>query len=248
MTDSAEAVVIGAGVAGVSAAYHLAVVQGAKRVRIVDPRPPLTLTSDKSAECYRNWWPNSPMVQLMNRSIDLLEKVAAESGNVIGINRRGYLFITADEARLHTMIEEAHHTSTLGAGTVRIHPGPIPYRHSPDEGYLGAPEGADILIGSDTIREHFPFITDKAVGAVHVRRAGWLSAQQLGAWMLERARQDGTTFLQDEVTKIDVDGDSVTGVGLASGDRIASNVVVNAGGANVAFGGQHGGGRPAGPC
>ncbi|HEY6627766.1 MAG TPA: FAD-dependent oxidoreductase [Acidimicrobiia bacterium] len=230
MTDSADAVVIGAGVAGVSAAYHLAVAQGAKRVKIVDPRPPLTLTSDKSAECYRNWWPNSPMVELMNRSIDLLEKVAAESGNVIGMNRRGYLFITADEARLHSMIEEAHHTSTLGAGTVRIHPGPIPYRHSPEEGYVGAPEGADILIGADTIREHFPFITDKAVGAVHVRRAGWLSAQQLGAWMLERARQDGATFVQDEVTEIDVDGGSVTGVGLASGDRIATKVVVNAAG------------------
>ena len=230
MTDSADAVVIGAGVAGVSAAYHLAVVQGAKRVRIVDPRPPLTLTSDKSAECYRNWWPNTPMVQLMNHSIDLLEKVAAESGNVIGMNRRGYLFITADDARLHTMIEEAHHTSTLGAGTVRIHPGPIPYRHSPEDGYLGAPEGADILVGSDTIREHFPFITEKAVGAVHVRRAGWLSAQQLGAWMLERARERGAGFIQDEVTGIEVDGDSVKGVSLASGDQIKTDVVVDAAG------------------
>src|SRR5256886_11256899 len=37
-------------------------------------RSPLSLTSDKSTECYRNWWPGpgDDMVALMNRSIDLL--------------------------------------------------------------------------------------------------------------------------------------------------------------------------------
>lgn len=230
MADSADVMVIGAGIAGVSAAYHLAVAQGLKRVRIVDPRPPLTLTSDKSTECYRNWWPNTPMIELMNHSIDLLEKMAAESGNVIGMNRRGYLFVTGNEARFHSMIEEAHLTSTLGAGPVRIHPGPIPYRPSPEAGYLGAPEGADIFVGSDTVREHFPFITEHAVGAIHVRRAGWFSAQQLGAWMLDRARENGARFIQDEVTAIAVSGGSVSGLSLESGGEVEAPVVVDAAG------------------
>ncbi|MEX1124476.1 MAG: FAD-dependent oxidoreductase [Acidimicrobiia bacterium] len=230
MADSANVMVIGAGIAGVSAAYHLAVTQGLERVRIVDPRPPLTLTSDKSTECYRNWWPNTPMIELMNHSIDLLEKMAAESGNVIGMNRRGYLFVTGNEARFHSMIEEAHLTSTLGAGPVRIHPGPIPYRPSPEAGYLGAPEGADIFVGSDTVREHFPFITEHAVGAIHVRRAGWFSAQQLGAWMLDRARENGARFIQDEVTGIAVIGGSVSGVSLESGGEVEAAVVVDAAG------------------
>jgi len=49
---------------------------------VVDERPPLTLTSDKSAECYRNWWPGpgDDQVALMNRSIDLLEELAVISG------------------------------------------------------------------------------------------------------------------------------------------------------------------------
>src|SRR3990170_1970028 len=115
MADSADVVVIGAGVAGVSAAYHLGVAKGLERVLIVDSRPPMTLTSDKSTECYRNWWPSLPMVELMNHSIDLLERMAAESGNVFGMSRRGYLFVTGDDARLHSMIEEAHLTSALGA-------------------------------------------------------------------------------------------------------------------------------------
>ena len=51
-----DAVVCGAGIAGIAAAYALAD-SGLKRVLIVDPGAPLSLTSDKSTECYRNWWP-----------------------------------------------------------------------------------------------------------------------------------------------------------------------------------------------
>ncbi len=75
---------------------------------IVDPRPPLTLTSDKSTECYRNWWPNEPMVQLMGRSIDLLDTYARESDDVFGLTRRGYLYLTADSNRLATMARQAN--------------------------------------------------------------------------------------------------------------------------------------------
>src|SRR5438128_416380 len=52
-------------------------------VVLVDERPPLSLTSDKSTECYRNWWagPGDDVVALMNRSIDLLEELARESSN-----------------------------------------------------------------------------------------------------------------------------------------------------------------------
>ena len=164
---------------------------GIGHVVIVDPLPPLSLTSDKSTECYRNWWPNLPMVGLMSRSIDLLEKMAAHSGNVFALNRRGYLFVTAEDERFHRMVEDAHHTSTLGAGPVRLHPGPIPYRASPAEGFTGVPEGADILVGPEEVLAHFPFMTNQAVGAIHVRRAGWFSAQQLGAWMLDQGEGSG---------------------------------------------------------
>ena len=74
-TESANIVIVGAGIAGISAAYHLAVKQGMRNVVMIDERDPLTLTSDKSMECYRNWWPgpNDHMVCFMNRSIDLME-------------------------------------------------------------------------------------------------------------------------------------------------------------------------------
>ena len=79
----ANVVICGAGIAGISAAYHLAVQRGVKDVVLVDERAPLSLTSDKSTECYRNWWPGpgDAMVKLMSRSIDLIEDLARESGN-----------------------------------------------------------------------------------------------------------------------------------------------------------------------
>src|SRR3989337_2847841 len=94
---TADVVICGGGIAGIAAAYHLAVRRGITDVVLVDERPPLSLTSHKSTECYRNWWPGpgDAMVALMNRSIDLLEELARASGNVFRMNRRGDLFATA---------------------------------------------------------------------------------------------------------------------------------------------------------
>jgi len=77
---TAEVVICGAGIAGIATAYHLAARRGVNGVVLVDERPPLSLTSDKSTECYRNWWPGpgDAMVALMTRSIDLLEDLARE--------------------------------------------------------------------------------------------------------------------------------------------------------------------------
>ena len=230
MSRRAEVVVIGAGIAGISTAYELTVKHGIADVVIVDPRPPMSLTSDKSTECYRNWWPNLPMVRLMSRSIDLLEKMASESGNIFALNRRGYLFVTGDEENFHWMVEDAHHTSTLGAGPVRFHPGPIPYRASPAEGVIGAPEGADILVGTDVVLDHFPYLTPEAVGAIHVRRAGWFSAQQLGAWMLDQSKDRGLEIFVDEVTGIEMAAGAIRSVFLAGGGEIATEAVVDAAG------------------
>ena len=92
--STADAVVCGAGIAGIAAAYHLSVKHGVGKIVLVDEGAPLSLTSDKSTECYRNWWPGpgDAMVRLMNRSIDLMEELARESGNRFHLNRRGYLF------------------------------------------------------------------------------------------------------------------------------------------------------------
>jgi len=153
--ETADVVICGAGIAGIAAAYHLAVGQGIRDVVLVDERPPLSLTSDKSTECYRNWWPGpgDAMVSLMNRSIDLMEELAYETGNVFHLNRRGYLFVTADPARIPDFTRAADEAAELGAGPARIYtgqPGEPDYVPAPPEGLLveaGVLDGHRRLVG-----------------------------------------------------------------------------------------------------
>src|SRR5512146_1136811 len=120
MTQTADIVICGAGITGISAAHYLGKA-GYKNILLVDERPPLTFTSDRSTECYRNWWPDSEMLALMNRSIDLMEAMADECGNVFRMNRRGYLYVTAEESKIAEMETASRVISDLGAGPIRVH-------------------------------------------------------------------------------------------------------------------------------
>ncbi|MFQ5614389.1 MAG: NAD(P)/FAD-dependent oxidoreductase [Anaerolineae bacterium] len=247
MTSStAEVVICGAGIAGVAAAYHLTVRRGLKNVVLVDERPPLTLTSDKSTECYRNWWPGpgEAMVSLMNRSIDILEELARESNNIFNLNRRGYLFATANPARIPEFERIAAESSDLGAGPVRYHtgrPGEPAYVPAPAHGFEDQPTGADIILDRGLIREQFPCLAENTVALLHARRCGWFSAQQLGMYMLEQARAHGATLVSARVEGVDLAGGRVEAVRLSESNGsalISTPIFVNAAGPFVKQVGQ----------
>src|SRR5215510_2296561 len=121
--SSARIVICGAGIAGISAAYYLAVEHGQRNVVLVEQGNPLSLTSDKSTEAYRNWWPgpDTAMTAFMNRSIDLIEGIARQTGNRINLNRRGYLFATADPDKIALLDAMAQTAEARGSGPVRVH-------------------------------------------------------------------------------------------------------------------------------
>ncbi len=220
MTRSAEVVICGAGIAGISAAYHLAAVQRVGRVVLVDERPPLSLTSDKSTECYRNWWPGpgDAMVRLMNRSIDLLDRWADQTGNRFHLNRRGYLFATADPARVADFQAAGEEAAALGAGPLRRvdgSPGGASYQPASAAGYTDALDGADLITDPVVLRAHFPYLAPDTLAVIHPRRCGWFSAQQLGAWLLEQARAAGAEVVEARMTGVEVRGGRVQGVQVA---------------------------------
>jgi glycine/D-amino acid oxidase-like deaminating enzyme len=216
---TAEVLICGAGIAGVAAAYHLAVRRGVKDVVLVDERPPLSLTSDKSAESYRNWWPGpgDAMVALMNRSIDLLEDLARESGNVFRMNRRGYLFATAEPDRVKQFLGAAGEAAALGAGPVRVHAGSADgYRPPPAGGFEDQPTGTDVLTDPTLVHKHFPYLAADTVAVLHARRCGWFSGQQLGMYLLERARERGVRLVEGRLAKVDTTGGRVRAVELVA--------------------------------
>ena len=235
---TADVVICGAGICGISAAYHLAVKQGFRRVLLVDEREPMSFTSDKSTECYRNWWPGpgDSMLRFMNRSIDLLEELAEESNNYFGLQRRGYVFLTSRPERAREFEQTAREICDLGAGPLRIHAGAAAdsvYRLSPPEGYRNQPSGADLVLNPELIRQTFPFVNQDVVAMLHPRRCGWLSAQQLAAYLLEQGKARGVQLLRGRVAGVGVDKNRVRSVQV---DTPQGNVEIHSGAYVIAAG------------
>ncbi len=226
MPDST--VICGAGIAGITLAYELAVRRGVRGVVLVDERPPLSLTSDKSTEAYRNWWPgpDDAMVRYMNRSIDLIEEVAHRSGNVFRLNRRGYVYATADPARAEAFHRAAETAAAQGAGALRVND----YAPAHAEGFASPLTGADLLTDPALIRQHFPYLTEQTAAVIHARRAGWFSSTEFGTYLLDQARADGVELIADTVTAIETTGGAISGVRLAGGQSIPAGQFVNAAG------------------
>lgn len=224
-----DVVICGAGIAGVAAAEALTA-RGASAL-LVDERPPLSLTSDASSECYRNWWPgpDDAMVALMNRSIDLLETLALETQNAIALNRRGYLYVTTDPARVTLLRQAGETAAALGAGPLRVHTESYTYTPLAAHGFVGQPDGADLILDRATLQRFFPCLADNAVAALHARRCGWLSAQQLGMTLLERARRRGARFLRARVEAVEVTNGQVSAVQCGD-QRVPTGAFVNAAG------------------
>jgi glycine/D-amino acid oxidase-like deaminating enzyme len=217
---SPKIVICGAGIAGVAAAYFLSVKNGVDDVTIVEPGNPLSLTSDKSTEAYRNWWPgpDRAMTAFMDRSIDLIEDIARATGNRINLNRRGYVFATADPTKIDFLQTMAKSAEARGGGAARFHDTAASvYTPSPERGFDFPLTGADVITDRNLIRRHFPYLSGDTIAVAHARRAGWLSAQQLGAVMLEAARERGAKLIRGRV------------VGTEGGERVRAVQVEHSG-------------------
>ena len=238
---AAEVAICGAGIAGISTAYHLAVSQGLTDVLLIDERPPLSLTSDKSTECYRNWWPGpgDAMVAMTNRSIDILESLARAHGDPFNLTRRGYLFATADPARVEEFRTQGDEAAQLGAGPLREHRGALgdpPYVPAPAAGFEGQPTGADLITDTALIGKHFPYLSEATLAVLHARRAGWFGAQQLGQLMLDMARSAGIRFITGTLDRVEQRNGRVQAVRLQTAQgphRVAVRHFVNAAGPHL---------------
>jgi len=183
--------------AGIAAAYQLAVRAGVARVVLVDAREPLSLTSSKGTEAYRNYWPgpDDTMLRFMNRSIDLLEGLDRESGQAFELNRRGYVFLTADRTE---------------AERLRGYEGPTNF----------------FVDDQPAIRERYPFITDRVRAMLHVRRAGFMNASKLGHLLLGQACAHGVELVRDDVSGLVIESGRFVAAQLASGARIDARAFV----------------------
>lgn len=228
---STEVAVIGAGNAGIAAAYYLVKTHGLRDVVLIDPRDPMSLTSAQSGENYRNWWPHPVMTAFTDHGIGLLEEIDRESGGRLNMTRGGYALVTRRRAP-DDLIEDLHRGYGATGAQIRIRDSLggdyRPPRRAP---WQEAPDGVDVLIDPDLIRQTFPSYAHDVGTVIHIRRAGSISAQQLGQYMLEEIRSRGARLVRAEVTGIAGPSPFVLALKTAAGPlRLRADKLVNAAG------------------
>lgn len=198
-----EVAVIGAGSIGLSVAYYLGQNFGIGRVCVIDALNPMSLTSAQSGENYRNWWPNPVMTAFTNHSIGLMEKIAEQTDNRIQMTRRGYALVTR-QASPNELIEELYASYRADdRQQVRLHQSmSAKYEPAHTEDWKTAPDGVDVLLNRELIRQTFPYYATDVASVLHIRRAGSISAQQLGQFMLENVRAKGGVLVRGKLNGI----------------------------------------------
>ena len=179
-----QIVICGAGIAGVATAYYLAVKCRQQDVVLIDRLQPLSLTTSKSGENIRDYWPQPCMASLSERSIELMEDLAAESGDAFRLRFSGYDFVSESPGR--EIFPSEHLPGTDGA-----------INSGPDGGQKPVH-----IIDNDSIKQDFPWLSDVISQVVHIPRAGTIDVYALGSLLLDRARRAGVETLQARVSAI----------------------------------------------
>jgi sarcosine oxidase subunit beta len=205
LPDHAEVVVIGGGVMGASAAFHLAEA-GVTDVLLLEKDSLACGSTSKSAGGVRAQFSDSVNVALGWRSLPAFEQFAERPGGEIDLHQVGYLFLHTDDAAWATAQEAVALQNSLG----------IPTR------LLTAVEAGGLSRGVNV---------DDVIGATFHPRDGYCSPENVVLGYAGGARRLGATVRTGVgVTGVETSGGEITGV-VTDGGVVRTSTVVCAAGA-----------------
>jgi sarcosine oxidase subunit beta len=205
VSRAADVVVVGGGVVGVSAAYHLAAA-GAGRVLLLEREDRLAAGSTGAcAGGFRTQFSSEVNIRLSQASVPMIIRFTEEHGLPLDVVQHGYLFLVRDEAMWREFVAANELQRSLGV-----------------EAELLTPEGAGALAPGVSL--------DGIVGAAYGPQDGIADPSGLTQGYATLARRAGAEIeLGVPVTAIRADGERVTAVETADGS-VEAPVVVNAAG------------------
>jgi glycine/D-amino acid oxidase-like deaminating enzyme len=228
-----EIAVIGAGIVGLACAFYLALRGRGRKLVVIDPEPPMSLTSAASGENYRNWWPHPVMTAFTDYSIDLMEALSLESKDRFSMTRRGYA-LASRLASPDELLRELHQGyGQQGVDKIRMHEkgSASTYRPAGSPSWEDAPDGVDVIRDPELLRLHFPSFDKDVATILHVRRAGDISGQQLGSYMLEHVRAEGGALLRARLVEVErANGFLLSLEGPEGRESVRADILVNAAG------------------
>jgi sarcosine oxidase, subunit beta len=205
MRETADVVIVGAGVTGCSVAWHLASL-GIRNVLLLEMLPSAGQGSTSKANGgVRAQWSTAINIRLSLYSIAAYERFGEETGGDCGLRHAGYLFVTARES---------------GERMLR--------RNFALQQSLGVPNQ---LLSREEIAVIAPYVnTEDLLAGSFSARDGFLDPHGTTQGYLHAARRLGVSLETDtEVLEIVRDSRGVSGVRTDRGD-VSSRCVVNAAG------------------
>ena len=206
---TADIVIIGGAIMGASVAYFLKAELGFDgSVLVVEKDPTYAKSATTlSAASIRQQFSTPENIALSQYGLQFIKELKDRFGPEadIGFHEGGYLLL-ASEAGLSTL--RANHETQIA-------------------------HGADIgLLTPDALKSRFPWlnVADIAAGGLGLSGEGWFDAHMFLDLIRKGAIGAGAEFLKGEVVGISKEGNKVSGVTLASGDRIACGAAINCAG------------------
>jgi sarcosine oxidase subunit beta len=201
MAETADAVVIGGGILGVSTAYYLCQ-QGFGKVALLEKHTLASGSTGKSAAVVRSFYSNEVCVKLAKRAVDVFEHFNEELGEDVGFKRIGYMVITDQPTTVDRVIE-------------------LHRRHGIKSAKLS----------TDEVKKMVPQMNVEDVAAAgYEPDSGYADPHLTVIALVQKAREWGLkTFQKRHAEKIIVRNGRIVSVETNRGP-ISTSVVVNAGG------------------
>ena len=168
-------IIIGAGIAGVATAYYLLKNNSNLDVVLIDKNQPLSFTTSKSGENFRDYWPQECMRQLVSDSIILMEELRAKYGSdAFDMVHSGYNFIShdVDNPIFGEDIQED------------------------DLDYM------EKITDATTLQNEYSYLDKKVEKIIRIKNAGKIDVYAMGSLLLGEAKKKGLKHLQGEITSI----------------------------------------------
>ena len=205
MTESADVVVVGGGVVGTSAAYHLAAA-GAGRVLLLERAQELgTGSTGACAGGFRHQFSSRVNILLSLASVPMITRFTEEHGLPLDVTQDGYLFLIRSDDVWQEFMAGVQLQRSLGV----------------DVEVLSAEQAAELVPGIST---------EGLIGATFGPRDGIADPSGLTQGYATLARRAGAELRTGvEVERVDTAGGRVAGLATRAG-AVSSPVVVNAAG------------------
>src|SRR5688572_17311675 len=204
MADTADVIVIGAGIMGASAAYHLARL-GMKRVVVLERDSVCSGSTALASGGIRHQYANRLGIELTTHSIVTYERFEEEFGVDPNFRQHGYLILIGTEDELAVARRSVALQKSLGVDVE--------------------------LLDAAATQRLCPYLrTDDLLGATYTPRDGYADPYLCATGIAARARELGVVIKQQhEVFGFVRNGDRVTGVTTAAGVFEAPAVVIATG-------------------